>query len=104
MLADQPHGRRLTAAERRRLAELERQLREEDPTLADALDHDAPAPPPPRRAVVAGAAATAAALVLVAALAGGVAGAASMVLTLFAALTLWLVVRTRRSHRGPMAP
>jgi Flp pilus assembly protein TadB len=105
MLADRPHGRRLSAAERRRLAELERQLRAEDPTLADALDADRPVDPPPRRRVVAGTAATAAVLVLVATLAGVVVGAPlillSTVLTLITALTLWLLVRAYRSHHGP---
>jgi hypothetical protein len=102
MLADRPHGRRLSAAERRRLAELERQLRVEDPMLADALDAD---PPAPRRRIVAGAAATAAVLVLVATLAGVVVGAPlillSTVLILITALTLWLLVRAYRSHHGP---
>jgi Flp pilus assembly protein TadB len=98
MLADQPHGRRLTASERIRLDELERQLGNDDPQLAEALRQGVP-PGSPRRAVVAGTAMAAALLVLLAALAGGTTGAASMVLILIVLLGVWALTWHRRARR-----
>jgi Flp pilus assembly protein TadB len=98
MLADQPHGRRLTASERMRLDELERQLGNDDPQLAEALRQGLP-PSTPRRAVVAGTAMAAAVLVLLAALAGGTTGAASMVITLVVLLAVWVLTWHRRARR-----
>jgi Flp pilus assembly protein TadB len=98
MLADQPHGRRLTASERIRLDELERQLGNDDPRLAEALRQGVP-PGSPRPAVVAATAIAAAVLVLLATLAGGTTGAASMVLTLVVLLAVWALTWHRRARR-----
>uniref|UniRef100_UPI001C5EABC7 DUF3040 domain-containing protein n=1 Tax=Pseudonocardia nigra TaxID=1921578 RepID=UPI001C5EABC7 len=80
MLADRPHGRRLTAAERMRLEELERRLREDDPELAEALRGGRPRQERPRPLVIAISAAAALVLVVLAAVVGGPAAAAAMLL------------------------
>jgi hypothetical protein len=76
MLADRPHGRRLTAAEQMRLDQLAQHLREDDPRLAEALSSAGPAPrrpaaPPQRAMLISALTAAAAALVVLAAVVGG---------------------------------
>jgi Flp pilus assembly protein TadB len=106
MLADRPHGRRLTAAEQMRLEELERQLREDDPDLAALLGGGVESAPrtiarPPRWALLAGAAVVAAVLVLLAAVVGGTGGALAVVATLVSAFAGWRMLRRRRGLRRP---
>jgi hypothetical protein len=101
MLADRPHGRRLTAAEQMRLDQLERQLSEDDPQLAEVLSSGPGAATGPgrwlswSRVLLAGAAAAAVFLVLLAALVGGLGGAVAVVVTLITASTGWYLLRRR---------
>ena len=104
MLADRPHGRRLTAAEQMRLDQLERQLREDDPLLAAALSGVGETGPrkfaaPPRWVLVAGAAVAAALLVLLAALVGGAGGALAVTVTLAAVFVGWRLLQRQRRQR-----
>jgi Protein of unknown function (DUF3040) len=102
MLADRPHGRRLTAAEQMRLDQLERHLSDDDPELAAALSGEIEPrniAATPRWALVAGAAVAAAVLVLLAAVIGGIGGAAAVVTILLTAFAGWRMVQRRRRSR-----
>jgi Flp pilus assembly protein TadB len=103
MRAERPHGRRLTAAEQMRLAQLEQQLREDDPDLAAALGSTAT---PPTRSTtgqrgirLAGAALAAAFLLVVGALVGGAGGLAAVAVTLLAGAGAWWLLQRRRMRR-----
>lgn len=99
MLADQPHGRRLTDAERLVLADLERRLDQDDPRLSTTLrrPHRYRAPAGWARTEVAVVLAVAAALLVVAGAVGGLGGAAAVAVTLVATCgVLWLARRRMR--------
>jgi anti-sigma factor RsiW len=97
MLADRPHGRRLTAAEQMRLNQLAERLRDDDPELADALRDGRPRPEAPRKGLVASASAATAVLVLLGALFGGAPGALTVVLLL--AVAVGVRELTRRGYQ-----
>jgi hypothetical protein len=102
MLADRPHGRRLTQAELLLLADLERRLRVDDPRLASVLSGRAERAP--RRPLLVAVAAAAVVLVLVGAAAlGGAAGAVAAGLALLGTAGVLLLVRRqdRRRARRP---
>jgi hypothetical protein len=105
MLADRPHGRRLTAAEQTRLDQLARRLREDDPDLAAALsgpetERQPRSPDPaPRWALVVGLAATATVLVLLGAAVGGVSGGLAVVVPLVGAFFGWFFLGRHRRLR-----
>jgi hypothetical protein len=101
MLADRPHGRRLTAEEQRQLVELERRL------LSGPLAPPRPAPVgytgasrarPDRPLLVAGLVATAGLLVL-ATILGGPGGLAATTVALLATLLVCAVARSTLSCR-----
>jgi hypothetical protein len=102
MLADRPHGPRLTAAEQMRLDQLERQLNDDDPELAAALSGEIEPrniAGAPRWALVAGVAMAAAVLVLLAAVVGGTGGAAAAATTLLSGFAGWRILQRRRRSR-----
>jgi hypothetical protein len=99
MLADKPHGRRLTAAEQMRLEQLERQLRDDDPQLAEAFSMvTEPRTFVSRGSLLAGAATLTIVLVLFAALIGGAGGAMAVAATLLAAFAGWRYLQHRRRN------
>jgi Flp pilus assembly protein TadB len=98
MLADRPHGRRLTATERMQLDDLERHLREDDAALADALRDGRPPPGRHRRAVSGGTAVALALLALLAALFGGLVGLVTLAIVLLAVFTARRAVRRHRER------
>ncbi|WP_214402714.1 DUF3040 domain-containing protein [Pseudonocardia lacus] len=108
MFPDLPSDRRLTNAERKQLAELERRLTEDDPELIRRFSIGGSTAEPLPKAALAVYAAVACALLLAAAFIGGVAGAAavagSIALTgLVLVLPRLRTLRRQRSAGGPPA-
>jgi hypothetical protein len=93
----------LTAVEQMRLDQLARQLREDDPELADALSSPDARPrnlaSAPHWALLVGILTAAAVLVLLAGVVGGVGGALAVVVTLLCAFAGWRVLQQRRGLR-----
>jgi Flp pilus assembly protein TadB len=100
MFPDLPSDRRLTDAERRQLAELERRLTESDPGLTRSFGTGSPGGSL-TRPVLAVYAVAAAAMLLVAAIVGGVGGAAAVAVALV--LTVAALVLPKRLRRRPKA-
>ncbi|HZG91843.1 MAG TPA: DUF3040 domain-containing protein [Pseudonocardia sp.] len=105
MFPDLPSGRRLSDAERSQLAELERRLQEDDPTLAQAFGAGATAAAAPleqlsRTALIAFAV-VAVVLLVAATVVGGVGGAAAISASLAATAGVFAGRQLLRNGHGP---
>ncbi len=110
MFPDLPSGRRLSDAERLQLAELERRLQEDDPTLARAFGSGRAGPPAPPleplpQATLVAFAVAAVVLLVAAVIVGGVGGAAAMAASLAGTAGVVTARRLLRNGRGhPVQP
>lgn len=104
MLADRPHGRRLSAAERMRLDDLGRRLAQDDPALAEALRQGRPRPQRLMTFLRGGVSAVACGLVVLAVLVGGVGAAAAMALSVAATVLLVAAAHHRRDGGPGITP